>query len=257
MARERLQDGGARVARRPTAASAGRCGRCACRSPSGWSAAGRRRSAASSPRWLAMSATSCCDTGPPVWPTAVEQLGGLRLELGEVVVAGAHRRRAARRWRAGPPPASPPARGAGGRSRCAGRGSSAGSRRSCPCRRGSCGRPSAREHRPALGALDGDLEGARGSDGASARSRSSTVVPSASAIVRSIERRGSRLPFSIVDTCDGARSMAAASCSSVMPRAVRRSRMRRPSVRASTSSRSASSGSTAAVREPFWRCDPR
>src|SRR5665647_1386820 len=73
---------------------------------------------------------------------------------------------------------------------------------------------------------------ARGDGGVACR-RSSTLVPSAAAIVRSIDSLGSRLPFSIIDTWEGARSIAAARLSRVILRAVRRSRMRRPSVSAS------------------------
>ena len=53
-----------------------------------------------------MSAATRCDSGPPGWPTASRSSARLRLELGEVVVAARASARAARRWRAGPPPAS-------------------------------------------------------------------------------------------------------------------------------------------------------
>jgi hypothetical protein len=67
---------------------------------------------------------------------------------------------------------------------------------------------------------------------------------------------GSRLPFSIADTCEGARSIAAASSPRVMPTAVRRSRMRRPSVSASTSSPSPGAR-WKRLREPYGPCDRR
>src|SRR5690606_5830253 len=80
------------------------------------------------------------------------------------------------------------------------------------------------------------------SDGGSAESRSSTLAPSARAMACSCENLGSRLPFSSVLTCDGARSIAVASSSSVMPRLVRRWRIRRPIVSASGSASGTGAG---------------
>lgn len=97
------------------------------------------------------------------------------------------------------------------------------------------------EHRTALRPLDGDLEG-RTFVRRFLVEKIVDCCTRASASCRSIESRGSRFPFSIIDTCDGARSMARPSCSSVIPRETRKSRTRRPSVSASTRSAGPSSG---------------
>ena len=120
---------------------------------------------------------------------------GERLDLGQVVVARPHHRRAARCWRAAPPRGSRSPRASGGPAPGAARRGRGASRRSCPCR--PDGRqPELGVDRARLRPLELDLEA-----GALAGRRRRRAAPNRdaerSAIVPSSESRGSRWPFSM------------------------------------------------------------
>ena len=185
-----------------------------------------------------MSATSWCDTRPAGVADRLEQLGAPSPRARGRSCRARASRRAARRSRAAPPRGSRPARGAVGRSR------GAGARIVCSVwsfmvfatRNGAS--PSAAKTGPRCARSTAISRAAR-SDGASGFSSSSTRGAEREGDRAQHRRAGVRACRSRSRTPATARGRcAAASSPSVMPRAVRRSRMRRPRVSASSTSSS-------------------